>query len=316
VVIAGSRYNIVDPKGRWRFDIDTSTLQGRAVDIATSTVVYNPPPERFSQAVASPDGRHLALVNPVDKVRILDTATWKEVTTISRETVNGPPLRGLDRYLVGDIAYSASGSRLAITYLNDRMTVFSARDYSMLYETTRTIGVGPSVAFSPDGSQIVTGGNDDRAIIWNADTGVPIHSMRGNNRPIMRSIFNGDGTRLVTLARDRTVRLWDTVKGRELMTVMQTPDGILPAGGAFTRDDKALVILLSNGQIEMFDSMPWEEAAYPEAANAQMTLARRIELHNRRQLLGDHVTVEDLLHVPTLPTIDYSSATLNAGAGR
>ena len=56
-----------------------------------------------------------------------------------------------------------------------------------------------SVSFSPDGTQIVTGSIDKRAMIWDAKTGTRIgEPLKGHSGRISSVSFSPDGTRIVT----------------------------------------------------------------------------------------------------------------------
>ena len=68
-----------------------------------------------------------------------------------------------------------------------------------------------SVAFSPDGTRIVSGGGDDSPLrLWDAKTGQPIgEPLRGHEGGVSSVAFSPDGTRIVSGGDDSTLRLWD-----------------------------------------------------------------------------------------------------------
>ena len=63
-----------------------------------------------------------------------------------------------------------------------------------------------SVAFSPDGSRIATGGNDDTRI-WDED-GKPITTLDSNQRGVYSVASSPDGSRIATGGEDGST-LWD-----------------------------------------------------------------------------------------------------------
>ena len=74
-----------------------------------------------------------------------------------------------------------------------------------------------SVAFSPDGTRIVSGSYDNTVRVWDAATGQAVHDepMRGHEDGVTSVAFSPDGTRVVSGGGvfDNTVRVWDALTG-------------------------------------------------------------------------------------------------------
>ncbi len=71
------------------------------------------------------------------------------------------------------------------------------------------------MAFSPDGTQLVSGSYDATVRLWDIATGKETATLRGHSLPVISVAFSPDGTRLASGSSDGTVRLWDVVSGSE-----------------------------------------------------------------------------------------------------
>lgn len=72
-----------------------------------------------------------------------------------------------------------------------------------------TRGGNRTVAWSPDGNVIATGGYDSHIKLWDAKTGAEITTLYGHFNVIEYLAFTPDGQYLATCAQDRLVKLWD-----------------------------------------------------------------------------------------------------------
>jgi len=66
-----------------------------------------------------------------------------------------------------------------------------------------------SVAFSPDGKQIVSGSGDATVKVWDAETGQESLTLKGHTSDVNSVSFSPDGKRIVSGSFDRTVKVWD-----------------------------------------------------------------------------------------------------------
>ena len=65
-----------------------------------------------------------------------------------------------------------------------------------------------AVAFSPDGTRVLTGSQDNTAKLWDAHTGKEILSLPGHTQEVTSVGFSPDGLHVLTSSRDGTAIIW------------------------------------------------------------------------------------------------------------
>ncbi|HEX8199938.1 MAG TPA: AAA-like domain-containing protein, partial [Isosphaeraceae bacterium] len=73
-----------------------------------------------------------------------------------------------------------------------------------------------AVAFSPDGTRVLTGCEDSTAQLWDVATGQPLGKPQTHKSPVTVVAFSPDGMLMLTGSEDSTARLWDTATGQPL----------------------------------------------------------------------------------------------------
>jgi WD40 repeat protein len=76
-----------------------------------------------------------------------------------------------------------------------------------------------TVAFSPDGKKLATGGPFDGVEVWDVDSGKQIISLTGYSRPVSSVTFSPGGSILATASYDGRIKLWSANTWRELATI-------------------------------------------------------------------------------------------------
>jgi WD40 repeat protein len=90
-----------------------------------------------------------------------------------------------------------------------------------------------SVAFSSDGSRIVSGSDGNTVRIWDAMSGVTLHTLKGHTGLVTSVAFSSDGLRIVSGSWDHTVRIWDAASGVTLHTLKGHTGSVLSVAFSF-----------------------------------------------------------------------------------
>jgi WD40 repeat protein len=102
-----------------------------------------------------------------------------------------------------------------------------------------------SVAFSPDGKQVVSGSSDETVRLWDVVTGAALQTLEGHSGQVTSVAFSPDGKQVASGSYDETVRLWDAVTGAALQTLEGHSGSVTSV--AFSSDGKQMdTLCLSN----------------------------------------------------------------------
>jgi WD40 repeat protein len=111
-------------------------------------------------------------------------------------------------------------------------------------------GSAKDVAFSPDGSRILTASEDGTARLWNSVDGAELAVFRGHEGPVRHAAFSANGQRVLTTSPDGTARLWDAGEGPEVTSVHGQPGPVRNA--VFAADGSRVLIASGDRTIR-----PW-----------------------------------------------------------
>ncbi len=109
-----------------------------------------------------------------------------------------------------------------------------------------------AVTWSPDGSKLASGGDDNTIRIWNASSGETLFTLHGHNNTITALAWSPDGKKLASTSDDKTLRVWNPENGEPLATLTGDSSGG-PRYLAWSKDSAKLAIGNDNGNVQLWD---------------------------------------------------------------
>ena len=100
-------------------------------------------------------------------------------------------------------------------------------------------------AYSPDGTRIATGGQDNTVRVWDAATGHCLHVLRMHFGNVLNLMFSPNGARLLACSLDDAA-LWEVTTGREQQSFKTGLRDYGDVSAAFSPDGERIVTTTSN----------------------------------------------------------------------
>jgi WD40 repeat protein len=207
----------------------------------------------LTSAAFSADGDRLATGDAAGRVLLRSAATappWGPAVTLE----TGSP--------VNDLAFQPGAPLLAVAGDEDGVTLWDVQSATRVKQLADAAAAAVlSVAFDDSGTLLAAGGEDGRAVVWEAASGRPVGEPRRHPAAVTRVVFGPAGG-LATVSRDGRVRFhggpWDAAPPRGPERAEGVTDLALAPNGA------ALVTARADGTVQVWD---------PEAGEELQTLA-------------------------------------------
>jgi WD40 repeat protein len=200
-------------------------------DVAHGEPMYKEP---FAPFALSPDSRHLAVVEGAS-IRI-------------RDLTSGSLLRFDLDFAAHDIAFDPSGLKLAAASSHpDAVCICDAGTGKTLLRLPHPSRVH-EIAWHPNGNLLASACADSYAYVWNLNSPQkPIASLEGHQGEVTHVAFSHNNYIVATMSWDETVRLWDGLTGKLLVSDFGAPVIGFPHL-QFSSDDHWLSFAAASGE--------------------------------------------------------------------
>ena len=192
--------------------------------------------------VFTPNGSRLAILGDKDLLEVYDAVTG-ELQSSDPLPGKGPP---------GGLVLTPDGRGVAV-HLKNKLLI-ELRDFkgALMAGPFRNAGLISAAQISPDGSRFAVA-TAEGAFLWDLSAR-PAAAPLQHGAPLRQVAFSGDGRRLVTLAEDQSVRVWDVHTGQPLTPLLKYDNPVVWVGLA--SDGSRLTIRSKNDQVHGWDLRP------------------------------------------------------------
>ncbi|MEK7484006.1 MAG: WD40 repeat domain-containing protein [Planctomycetota bacterium] len=162
------------------------------------------PQEAITSVSFSPQSRYVTVLSTDQKVKLWDTRRSAWITQFSSRLPQ-----------IYASIYSPDQTRLVLEGKN-LMEIWQIPNGELQTRIAAHTGYINSCQFSPDGTLLVTAGDDGSAKLWKSETGELSAILEGHKKWIYSAQFSSEGSSLVTAGYDGTVRFWNGKTGQAM----------------------------------------------------------------------------------------------------
>jgi dipeptidyl aminopeptidase/acylaminoacyl peptidase len=197
-------------------------------------------------AILNRDQSVLATASYDKKIILWDVATGKELRTLLGH--NGA---------VFDLDFSPDGTIVASASADQTVKLWQVSTGVRLDTLSQPLKDQYVVRFSPNGQHVIAGGLDNRIRVWKVVSKTKpqinplVYARIAAEGSIIQLAFSPDGSKLVSIADDQTMKLWDTTEYTQQFAFEAQP-AVAPAL-TLASNGKSLVVGRIDGTLQKYD---------------------------------------------------------------
>lgn len=208
---------------------------------------------------------------------------WDLVTRIGNPL---EPQPFVDRVL--SLAFNSNSTKIAIgcgePSRSGSIYVFDIASNQIIHTNNEAHSdVVVTLAYSPDGKYLASGGADRMAKLWRAESLEPYKTLEGHTHHVNSVSWKCDSRQLLTASADTTTKLWDIVTGQQVKTV-DLGDAELNAALFVAQLDHMLVAASTQPVTRRNTNDPGQHNAYP--CDSDYTFGIAVDRNGQRVLAG------------------------------
>lgn len=122
-------------------------------------------------------------------------------------------------------AISPDNTKVAMACSNGKLLIYSLSNGSELASINAHLTWVTTVAFSPNGQYLITGGSDDKVKIWDQN-GNLLFSCLGHTADVSSVKVSPDNLYVLSASKDKSIKIWDIATGNLVRTITGHAFGI------------------------------------------------------------------------------------------
>ena len=149
---------------------------------------------------------------------------------------------------------SPDGTLLAVGAVRD-LHLLDAESWKLVATLAGHTDAIYALAFSPDGTRLVSGSRDRTLRVWDARARTPIAVLHGHTDEVFAVAYSPDARRIVSAGRDRAIRVWDAERLEEITQLHGHASYVYCL--AFSPDGRTLASGSGDNTVRLWSTRPY-----------------------------------------------------------